>query len=586
MYNSLTMKADLPAIEKLMALAVEPELECFLVELMRKLRAAARLPSAASGGLPGPVFDWPAIAGQKLPGLARHRPDGEKAAPHPENKQDDIASDTERTLKVLVGVSGGSDSISLLLFLTLLSRRGWLDVFACHVNHKLRGAESDEDEEFVKEACARWAVPLSIYKSESERPKSEQGLRDYRYSVLTDCAHQVGANIIAVAHTLDDQAETLLFRAFRGSSLSGLRGIPAVRPFGADVILVRPFLDNSRLVLRDLLEKFGVGWREDSSNALKHYTRNYIRHELVPRIQARFPDFDERLERTRRIIVEEEALMASLADRALEEVESEDANLWSGERLRDLPVALQRRVIAAGMAERGVEIMFERVEAILSLLDEERTHSGEHSAHAGSGKRHRLTLDDRWDIETFGDQFKWLDKGEQPEPSLEGVLPLNLPGLTILATLGRAVRIERYEDARPLKKEDFPPADALEAFVDLDEVRLPLTVRLRRAGDIIRPFGMKETVKLKKYLHTHKGGRNKVKAGMEAKASADKQAGDEGLATGTRCDAQNVVGTVSGVITASPRARMLRLRNIVLADQDEVLWVPGVGISEKLRVRQ
>lgn len=181
--------------------------------------------------------------------------------------------------KVIVGLSGGADSVCLLMVLKKLGAK----VYAVHINHMLRGDEADADEEFCKRLCEKLGVPLEVYHKDikayakDERMTVEEAGRKFRYACFEEQRVKLGAAKIAVAHNKNDLAETVIFNMTRGSGINGLSGIKAVR---GDII--RPLLCVRRDEIEAYLEKQGQDFRTDSTNLSKDYDRNKIRHIVLP----------------------------------------------------------------------------------------------------------------------------------------------------------------------------------------------------------------------------------------------------------------------------------------------------------------
>jgi len=438
-------------------------------------------------------------------------------------------------LRLVVGLSGGPDSTALLLALASLRAAMPLSLSACHVNHHLRGAESDRDEAFCVELCAEQSVPLLVRHlrfggGASPGRVSEAASREARLGILREAARNQESSWIVLAHTLDDQVETVLFRLFRGTGLAGLIGMEKARRLDARLAILRPVLSVYRLECLDFLERGGVKAVHDSSNDRLDYTRNYIRHRILPLVSDRFPGFEARLEQLRQIVAEEDGLLNLMAEETLFELECSDnrgPGYWSLSRFRMLPKPLQGRVLARSLQLRAIAVTFQRVEAILETI----------------GRGSALSLNSRWDIRVDGQALCWLDKSVQdqersPPQSLEQTL--QIPGVNLIAALGKALKIEVWTENRQSGQLfTFPAAFSDEALVDLKGASFPLVLRNRRPGDVIRPFGMDQLVKLKKYLHNHKP-------------------------EGTRGDSRQSL--------------------LVIADQKEILWVPGVGLSNRVRV--
>ncbi len=198
-------------------------------------------------------------------------------------------------VRTLVAVSGGPDSVALLRAMTSnLDRfdstlRSNLSVG--HVNHQIRGIESDSDAEFVRDLAK--SLKLNFVDS---KPKfldiknghSEESLRDFRYAELMKLTSSTAGRYLVTGHNRDDQVETILFRILRGTGISGLKGIPAKRLANESTTIVRPLLEISREQIETYLHEIGQPFRHDSSNADTKYSRNYLRHSLIPELKSRF----------------------------------------------------------------------------------------------------------------------------------------------------------------------------------------------------------------------------------------------------------------------------------------------------------
>ena len=201
-----------------------------------------------------------------------------------------------RDVGVLLAVSGGADSMALLRAMTALNRAapGEGKLIVAHLNHGLRGAASDEDEQFVVETCHKWNLDCEVKKVDVSKSASQSGdgleaaARDARYSFLQRTAERLGARYVATAHTADDQAETVLHRIVRGCGIAGLAGIPRTRALGPAVTLIRPMLDSRRTEVEEYLTSICQPFRVDTSNRDLRFTRNRIRHELLPLIRHEY----------------------------------------------------------------------------------------------------------------------------------------------------------------------------------------------------------------------------------------------------------------------------------------------------------
>ncbi len=196
--------------------------------------------------------------------------------------------------RIVAAVSGGPDSVALLVGLHSLRRSKKLELGAAHVNHALRGEESDSDEQFVRKLCERLRIPLAVARlplpthSDDREEGIEATARNLRYEFLVNVAHEMEAKSVATAHTADDQAETVLHRIVRGTGIAGLAGIPVSRELAHGIKLVRPLLSLRRADVLEFLAAVGQEFRQDRSNLDLSFTRNRLRHELIPYLAQHF----------------------------------------------------------------------------------------------------------------------------------------------------------------------------------------------------------------------------------------------------------------------------------------------------------
>ncbi|MGA2065483.1 MAG: tRNA lysidine(34) synthetase TilS [Thermoguttaceae bacterium] len=229
-----------------------------------------------------------------------------------------------REVTVLLAVSGGGDSVALLRAMAALKTGGRGRLRVAHANHQLRGGESDADETLVVELCRRLDMPCEVKHLPIDRVACrglglEAVARRARYAFLQDAAGRSGARYVVTAHTADDQAETILHRILRGTGIRGLAGMARARPLGPATLL-RPLLGIRRADLLRYLDDLGQPYRRDSSNRDLRFTRNRIRHELLPRLAERFnPSVAEALVRLGSLAGEAQAALdrwaADLVDR-------------------------------------------------------------------------------------------------------------------------------------------------------------------------------------------------------------------------------------------------------------------------------
>ena len=192
--------------------------------------------------------------------------------------------------KVLAAVSGGADSVCLLLVLKKLEGLLKIHVEAVTVNHGIRGESADGDVEFVRALCMKYKIPVHVCRVnvpelvKREQISEEEAARQARYECFADVAEEIGAGVIAVAHHRDDNCETVLHHLFRGSSLKGLGGMVPRRKL-QQFCVIRPFLETSRQEIEDWLREYRISWRTDETNLENDYTRNRMRHHVIPLVE-------------------------------------------------------------------------------------------------------------------------------------------------------------------------------------------------------------------------------------------------------------------------------------------------------------
>ncbi len=405
--------------------------------------------------------------------------------------------------RVVVGLSGGPDSVALLNILLELTRTGALalELVAAHMNHSLRQRAADADQGFCEEMaekcglrCVTGTVPV---QSNRERGESvEQAARRLRYDFLLRVAGAEGAGTIAVAHHADDVAETLLLRMLRGCGLYGLAAVAPARPVqsGSDVSLVRPLLNLRKRELMDYLRGMDAPYRIDSSNTDTKYRRNDLRTHLIPALQeAGCTGLTARLSRINFLACAARSRLEALADAHWERVlcdrDAQGVSFYGGRLLglsKALRIALFRRAIqglcvrenrAPGLKRehwRGLDEMLRRPPGTSLSLPGKLMARREH-----------------------GSIFIFREEQERHADSV----PLPVPGRS--GPVGAHQRISALVKKIP-DGTDLPDIvgeqDPLTAHLDADKVPLPLSLRTRRAGDRFHPLGAPGGRKLKRFL--------------------------------------------------------------------------------------
>lgn len=389
-------------------------------------------------------------------------------------------------MQVAVAASGGADSVGLLRTLVLGAREIGMVLSVAHVHHGIRGEAADEDAHFVEELARQLQLPFLVHRTDTPARARDQGQtleeagRHDRYAWFRELLAQGTVSAVATAHTLDDQAETVLHRLLRGAWTEGLGGIhPVIVCPGGRI--VRPFLETRRAEISAWLRAIGQPWREDASNEDRRFTRNRIRHELLPQLAEYNPRIEEQLARVATLARDEEAwwdaelrrLLPSLVlpgrpvrggGRAVSTHPDEGSLGIELERLRELAPALRRRVLRAAAQQLGCELNFEQTDRLMNLgdpaaprrqqlsaeLQAERTARElrlvrEASAIQGTPATKPVELPIPGEAAGFGVRLRAAVRGAElnPHPA-----PAKLRG----PRPGDRVRVRHSRNARPLKE--------------------------------------------------------------------------------------------------------------------------------------
>ena len=230
-----------------------------------------------------------------------------------------------------------------------------------HYNHGLRGDAADQEEAFVVSLCKRWDVPLKRgrWESEAKGKVSEERAREARYAFFEKTCEETGSSKIALAHTRDDDVETILFRLLRGSGLSGLRGIPYERSLGPYRI-IRPLKDISREEVRCYLREKEIAWCEDASNSDIRYTRNRIRHHLLPLLEKEFnPNIREILANLGKNVSEDYEYLQKEGESAFQKVlltEGRHQITFRRRVFQTFPIAIQKQLFRQAIRNLGADM--------------------------------------------------------------------------------------------------------------------------------------------------------------------------------------------------------------------------------------
>ncbi len=393
---------------------------------------------------------------------------------------------------LVVAVSGGADSVCLLYVLERLKEELRLDLHVAHLNHGLRGEESDADGQFVTDMAGRLNLPYSIDKRNidvyGETTSIEEKARYMRYSFLSEVAQSCGAEAVALGHTAEDQVETILMHLVRGSGLAGLSGMKQVstwRPSAGlkGITIIRPLLEVSRTAIERYCSDNDLSYVTDSSNRSPVFLRNRFRHELVPLLKGYNAGFEDALLRLARLVSDEIDMLDEQVSLAWERVvtEGDDSLVIGRTAFNSLPAAVQRhfmRVVLKSLLGDLFDIESVHIDNMCEMMDKK------------VGKQLTLPFDlimvNGYVSCTVG------RRGYLEEPvKLDGEYLLKIPGVTVIPGWKITAKIE----GKRIQNE----SNYHECF-DYDVIAGQLKVRAKNPGDSFRPLGMKGSKSIKDFM--------------------------------------------------------------------------------------
>ena len=442
----------------------------------------------------------------------------------------------ENADRVLLAVSGGADSTSLLYALCSLKDSNIIDAdFVCaHVNHMLRGLDADKDRQFVVEQARRLSMPVITKKvnvpafARQNKLSIETAARDLRMKTLLEIAEANGCPVIATAHQADDNAETIIHNIIRGTGLRGLAGIRPKRSFKGK-IFVRPLLCFTRLQVIEYLEERKIPWCTDKTNFDCSYRRNFIRHRLVPEIQKK----------SSTPLVKLLSALADKAGRLCLSVESITEQIWLAaadfekDRLKlklkvfsvqhpQVQIELIRKALNyIGCGQR--DLTFDHYRGILSLADEKVGNKTISLPGEFTAKKEYENL-------LF---FKPAQKSDV-ESAATGPVEIAIPGQTAFGDYKIEAQIS--ETAQTLPENIKSRKDKFIERFDFEKIAPPVKIRRRLSGDRFRPLGLDSDKKIARFL-------------IDEKIPPSK-----------------------------------RQNTLVVADREKIIWLWPIRISEKVKI--
>ena len=442
---------------------------------------------------------------------------------------------------MVVGVSGGADSVCLLHVLAKWQKRLGIKLHVAHLNHRLRGVESEADAEYVSDLAGSLGIPVTIDRQDvaayrTERNCSiEEAARELRYAFLARVAREVGANRIATGHTRDDQVETILMHILRGTGITGLCGLAPCSPMAYDsqgmplpaspsslpasplslpakrsnLLVIRPLLDITREETTSYCQQHQLDPRIDSSNLSLSFFRNRLRLQLLPLLRQYNPSVDQALLRLADIAKEDNAFLEQQVSGLWEEVAKQENNViyLDKRQLANLPIALQRQLLRAAVARLAGDardIEASHIEAARSLLNKPagKRISLPHGliCHGGYNELAITRLPPAIASEAWQSQLPPC-----PFPPLPGEFPLKVPGETVFpgwkviaSIVGE--RVDALSLRGVLSTSEGTCQSNLVADFDYHKTGTELFVRQRQPGDRFQPLGMNTHKKLQEFM--------------------------------------------------------------------------------------
>ena len=415
----------------------------------------------------------------------------------------------------IVGFSGGWDSMCLLDIMNKLSKEYGFLLVAAHLNHNWRGKESELEKERCLEFCEENDITFISDTLPDGIKASEVVAREMRYDFFKKCAEEFEADAILTAHTKSDNAETILYRIIKGTGLNGLEGIREIRELGGFKV-IRPILNFSRKDIEEYCIKNELYPNNDSSNSNTKYARNNIRHNIMPAIKVINPNIENSLITLAEIASGNNKVINELMENIEKQITVGDK--WLTQNFLILNSAIKQHFVYKLLVHNDLEPSFGKIQEVINFIAENQKSK--------TGKTLSVT-NDKWLFVSH--KYTYFVHSDS-YTKIEDELLIKSPGVYEFAG---EYRIKILENKEPVEK--YPKGISHIAYANLDNIVFPLTVRTRRNGDIIQPFGMQGKMKLKKYF-------------------------------------------INKNIPEHDRDKI-----ILLCKDKEVLWAIGAGVSEKFR---
>ncbi|ACB83678.1 tRNA lysidine(34) synthetase TilS [Natranaerobius thermophilus] len=444
--------------------------------------------------------------------------------------------------KVLVGVSGGPDSVALLHVLYELRQELQFKLVVSHLNHGFRDKSAEEDADFVKKLAEDLELPIIYDKWQVKdyinyyKLSPQQGARIQRYKFFEQAAKDFGATKLALGHHIDDQVETFFLRLIRGAGTQGLSGMQFIRKLNNDLLLIRPLLEVSKSEIKEYLQTNKLKYKIDPTNQETNYLRNKVRHEILPVFQDINPNINERLLETMELLKEENDYLNKAANELYQKSQVDTGRSQNNTK----PLAYQGQerelLFCLKTLQKSPKVLLRRilltaVYSFISKTDQEDRHLNSENV----SKKHidavakmielgltgkEITLPGK--IYTFIDtrmisgQSKQVmvisDQNLTSSYAIQGTkqAELEVPGWTYwpLSNMWLYSYIKDHKSEQSSHYHKTINRNSFEATLDYDKIDLPVIIRNRKVGDRFVPLGMNSPKKLKDFFIDEKVPRN------------------------------------------------------------------------------
>lgn len=418
----------------------------------------------------------------------------------------------------LVGFSGGGDSLCLLDVLHGASKKYGFRLVALHLNHNWRGEESLQDQLNCQKFCEKNEIEFVSETLGEDTQKTESFAREVRYNFFLKHARKYPNSAIFTAHTRTDNAETLIYRIVKGTGVQGLQGILPQRSVEG-VSLYRPLLQFSRKEIEDYCSSKGLVANNDSSNFDVQYKRNFIRHKIMPLLEEINPACEKSINSLAQLAISQTKIVDEYISQIIKDVYCDGKFLTK--KFKNLSQDVMQKIIYDELLKLDLDYDRKKITDILDFIKA--------NFDSKSGSRCSLTSD-LW-LFVNSENIYLINKIKADENKYE--TRISKEGEYKVLGTDFVFSLQKISIDKNFK---FPAENEKIAYVDLSAIGTDFTLRTRRDGDFITPFGMSGSMKLKKYLNS-KGISQHEKDGL-----------------------------------------------ILLANGSEVLWIVGIGLSDKLKV--